>query len=266
MNLWAVFAGEDDPEGGAQSRYSLFSAGLSLFVLYAITGWGLADATVDLFGQDSIDDDLDPWIVLGFGIGGLVFDCFAVGAFKFWGGDSSKLSDGYTAAVTDETRDDAIESESLIETAAAQEATRVNMFSALTHVVADGVRSVTSIMLGALVLMDPKLNGSQCDDYATLVVAATILVGSLPLAMEWRQLKQSQSHFPDIADISSMRFKRQSISSSFPEDIAQRNMSNASSAAIELVESTQRLIEHSDRNHGSFSHIPSPPSALKRRS
>lgn len=264
MNLWAVFAGEGDPEGGAQSRYSLLSSGLSLFVLYAISGWGLVDATVDLFGQDGIEDDLDPLIVLGFGIGGLVFDCFAVGAFKFWGVDSSKVNHGYASAATDEASDDAIEGESLIDTASAQEATRVNMFSALTHVVADGVRSVTSIMLGALVLMDPKLNGSQCDDYATLVVAGTILVGSLPLAMEWRQLVHSQSQFADFTDLSSKPYKRQAISSSLAEVSTQRNTPNASTAAIELVESAQRLLEQSDRSHVNFSPI-SPQSALKRR-
>lgn len=165
INLWAECAGESD------ERYSLFSSGLSLFVLYAITAWGLIDAIVDLVTNSYVEDDLEPGIVLVFGFGGLVFDVLAICALRRWGLDHHSSHNSPS-----------------------EDASLVNMFSALTHVVADGVRSFTSIVLGVLVLVDPKLNGSECDDYATLVVAATILVGSVPLFIEWSYLLRNFGH------------------------------------------------------------------------
>ncbi|KAJ8598760.1 hypothetical protein CTAYLR_009863 [Chrysophaeum taylorii] len=186
-NLWAVCAAAES-DTDARARYSLCSSGLSLAVLYGITAWGLADAIVDLFTHKDIEDDLDAWVVLGFGIGGLVFDGLALAAFKAWGLPNTYVE--YVQTQTTDGSDGCIEDEpsSPRTQRDADDASLVNMFSALTHVVADSVRSVTSIVLGALVLLDPKLNGSQCDDYATLVVAATILLGSAPLLLEWLRL------------------------------------------------------------------------------
>jgi len=47
------------------------------------------------------------------------------------------------------------------------------------------VRSLTSITLGLAVLLDASAHGPTCDAYATLVVSATILLGSTALAGEW---------------------------------------------------------------------------------
>ena len=47
------------------------------------------------------------------------------------------------------------------------------------------VRSLTSITLGLVVLLDASASGNTCDAYATLVVSATILLGSTALAGEW---------------------------------------------------------------------------------
>ena len=61
----------------------------------------------------------------------------------------------------------------------------MNMCSALSHVGADTVRSVTSVGLGLLILLRPDLNGARWDAYATLIVTATVLLGSVHLAVEW---------------------------------------------------------------------------------
>lgn len=171
VNLWAVCTGD------AAGNSSLVSSGTSLVVLYGISAWGLADAVGDLLGGDRIDDDLDAVIVLAFGLGGLMLDLVALSAFRHLGLEAPQFI-GQTVGRNDRAQQ-------------SMDASLVNMFSALSHVVADAIRSLTSIVLGALVLFDRRLNGSQCDDYATLVVATTILVGSVPLAIEWFRLVQA---------------------------------------------------------------------------
>ena len=73
------------------------------------------------------------------------------------------------------------------------------MCSAFSHVAADTIRSVTSVSLGLLIMLRPDLNGAKWDAYATLIVTATVLLGSVHLAVDrcraragWRARRRAE--------------------------------------------------------------------------
>eukprot|EP00633_Aureoumbra_lagunensis_P004799 CAMPEP_0197317746 /NCGR_PEP_ID=MMETSP0891-20130614/48321_1 /TAXON_ID=44058 ORGANISM="Aureoumbra lagunensis, Strain CCMP1510" /NCGR_SAMPLE_ID=MMETSP0891 /ASSEMBLY_ACC=CAM_ASM_000534 /LENGTH=206 /DNA_ID=CAMNT_0042807889 /DNA_START=161 /DNA_END=778 /DNA_ORIENTATION=+ len=183
-NLWTLC--HEEVSENESVKNSLISSGISLFVLYGITLWGVIDSVSDLM-QKSQPDKLNPDIVLLFGIGGLLFDAIALIAFRTWGLELPALDRSVIELVDagEFTIFDTEKEEIPPDNGLAHEASLVNMFSALSHVIADTVRSLSSIALGTIVMADKKLNGSTCDDFATLVVATTIVLGSISLVLDW---------------------------------------------------------------------------------
>lgn len=173
----------------AAARDALATSCASILVLYGITAWGLYDAIKDLVSED-LEDDLEPGVVLAFGVFGFVLDLFAVFAFRRFGDDDAALAEDegraeeeglaltpVRGAPADDDGGDGM-------AAARKSADEMNMCSALSHVLADGIRSLTSIVLG-LVALYTHLNGSRADAYATLIVTSTVLFGSTALASDW---------------------------------------------------------------------------------
>ena len=172
-NLWAVCRETNDPEDAA--RGALVTSGLSILVLAAITAWGLSGAVSDLRRRHP-PDRVNAEIVLILGIFGLVFDAATLLAFRAWGGTDEDEEEGIELVGTGEEHDfEDIE----------RTAEDMNMCSAFSHVAADTIRSVTSVSLGLLIMLRPDLNGAKWDAYATLIVTATVLLGSVHLAMDW---------------------------------------------------------------------------------
>jgi Co/Zn/Cd efflux system component len=173
-NLWAVCRDADDPADAAKG--ALITSGVSIIVLAAITTWGMAGA-VRRIRQKHPPDRVNAEIVLVMGVFGLVFDAATLLAFRAWGGSEEDDDEtGIELVGTGEEEDfDDVE----------KTADAMNMCSALSHVGADTVRSVTSVGLGLLILLRPDLNGARWDAYATLIVTATVLLGSVHLAVEW---------------------------------------------------------------------------------
>ncbi|KAJ8611420.1 hypothetical protein CTAYLR_009012 [Chrysophaeum taylorii] len=186
-NLYTECKGGKEDEAVLAHR-ALVSTGLSIVVLYGITIWGLSSATAVLL-QRPVKDDLEATTVLIFGLIGVVVDAFTLLAFRVWGSDIKEpgftsqgnsrvifrmgsMGSGYshTHTVSSLTRGESV---------------YMNMCSALTHVLADAVRSMTAITLGVVVLTNRSLNGSVCDAYATLIVALTIILGNIPLLRRW---------------------------------------------------------------------------------
>ena len=211
-SLWGACATADGGgagDGGA--RRALATSCASIVVLYGVTAWGLAGAVRDLLARD-LDDDLDAAVVLAFGVFGLVFDAAAVFAFRVFvdgddgGAAGESAGDGEDRGVMLRTWDDDDDgigdraSGVMLRTwdrgdggdgeapALARSADDMNMCSAFSHVLADCIRSVTSIALGLAVLLDPRLNGARWDAYATVVISSTILLGSTALAGDWCRL------------------------------------------------------------------------------
>ena len=172
-NLWAVCRETNDPEDAA--RGALVTSGLSILVLAAITAWGLSGAVSDLRRRHP-PDRVNAEIVLILGGFGLVFDAGTLLAFRAWGGTDEDEEEGIELVGTGEEHD----FEDIEKTAE-----DMNMCSAFSHVAADTIRSVTSVSLGLLIMLRPDLNGAKWDAYATLIVTATVLLGSVHLAMDW---------------------------------------------------------------------------------
>ena len=151
------------------------TSGLSILVLAAITAWGLSGAVQDLRRRHP-PDRVNAEIVLILGIFGLVFDAATLLAFRAWGGTEDDEEAGIELVGTGEEHD----FEDIEKTA-----DDMNMCSAFSHVAADTIRSVTSVSLGLLIMLRPDLNGAKWDAYATLIVTATVLLGSVHLAVDW---------------------------------------------------------------------------------
>ena len=170
FNLHAEIKGKDKTQSLKDvARRALISSGFSIVVLYGITAWGLSDAIGTLMTRH-VKDDLDPSIVLVFGILGFVFDSFTLLAFRWWGFNPDETGDVVEVSPGGLSK---------------RESSLVNMCSALTHVIADSIRSLTSVLLGLVVILDRSVNGSKADGYATFVVASTILLGNMPLIRAW---------------------------------------------------------------------------------
>jgi Co/Zn/Cd efflux system component len=196
-NLWAVCRETNDPEDAA--RGALVTSGLSILVLAAITAWGLSGAVSDLRRRHP-PDRVNAEIVLILGIFGLVFDAATLLAFRAWGGTDEDEEEGIELVGTGEEHDfEDIE----------RTAEDMNMCSAFSHVAADTIRSVTSVSLGLLIMLRPDLNGAKWDAYATLIVTATVLLGSVHLAVDWcrvaRGLAQARRRAEILAKLTPRR-------------------------------------------------------------
>ena len=198
-NLWAVCRETNDPEDAA--RGALVTSGLSILVLAAITAWGLSGAVSDLRRRHP-PDRVNAEIVLILGIFGLVFDAATLLAFRAWGSTEEDDETGIELVGTGEEHD----FEDIEKTA-----DEMNMCSAFSHVAADTIRSVTSVSLGLLIMLRPDLNGAKWDAYATLIVTATVLLGSVHLAVDWcrvaRGLARARRRAEILAKLTPRRFE-----------------------------------------------------------
>ena len=93
--------------------------------------------------------------MLGFGIGGVIFDGLTLLAFRRLGEPASRATPAAPESDDgDLSRALEPESEACLSHSAHKEASAMNMCSAFSHVIADTIRSVTSILLGLVVLFD----------------------------------------------------------------------------------------------------------------
>lgn len=166
-----------------KARFSLATSALSLAVLFTITGWGLSDA-IGTITAENVEDDLDGAVVVAsavpepveprkrnlnstvrrFGVFGIVFDFCAFYAFGKYG-DPAKSAGG------DEKQIDVRASE-------------MNMWTAISHVGADSVRSLTSIVIGVVALSARSANGSLADAWGALFSSCTIIASASLIAVE----------------------------------------------------------------------------------
>jgi len=130
-------------------------AGMSLFALAALTLRELVGSVAVLRsgGAEEEQDIVNPYIVMGFSVAGLFFDFVSLWAFRRShrrhrsGGD-------------------------------------MNMWSALLHVLADLLRSVTTLALSFAILLWQH-DSVVLDAWASLLVGATVLVGVAAGLARW---------------------------------------------------------------------------------
>ncbi|KAJ1455163.1 hypothetical protein M885DRAFT_617317 [Pelagophyceae sp. CCMP2097] len=138
-------------------RRELAASAFSLAVLYAVTVAGLVSALLELADAKRhapAQDKVDPKIILAFGILGMTLDVVSLCAFFR---ESVCSGDGRGSA---------------------------NVFSALAHILADSLRSLatTAEALGILYFGSAP---EKTDAWTTLVVSATIVVGSCGAMRLW---------------------------------------------------------------------------------
>eukprot|EP01051_Picozoa_sp_SAG22_P018940 SAG22_NODE_3342_length_1768_cov_2.124026_1_plen_453_part_10 len=162
------------------------------------------------------EEEVDPYIVCGFAVAGLVLDCSTMAAFHFWGkgghgggggGSSSggggdgkrvgraaaKVAAGAAAKEAEAGKQEGggQEPEVALKGGAphqpdlsAEPAEDLNMMSAFLHVFADSLRSFTTLVEAALIGIW-GFEGRETDGFASLFVSGTILIGATVAFREW---------------------------------------------------------------------------------
>ena len=164
---------------------------------------GLQDSQSDC--KDDEDDDVNGWIVLGFAIGGLVFDAISLLSYKFFGttsgGSSSSTDPDAEVAWTDAgnlhsgdndtsgtlvpSSGGEVDSAELEKHDALTCGINTNMCAALLHVLSDLMRSTTTLVEGIILLVYTNLCGQKVDGISTLCVCSIIVIGATGATVTW---------------------------------------------------------------------------------
>ena len=148
-NLWAECV-----ETEQQQRNQLIATALSIFVLLGITGYVIYDSCTILLSDESDEDDVNAYIVFGFGAAGLLFDL--VGLCALGQGKKEKSTS----------------------------AGDLNLYSAGRHVLADLMRSTTTTIESILIWFY-DFDGTTTDAWAALIVSGLILLPCAKMIQEW---------------------------------------------------------------------------------
>jgi len=187
-----------------KAKISLITSGVSIAILFSITIWILTDVIETLL-DTPIKDDLHPaWYLILFGGCGFLFDLIALKAFSVWGDPESMGVNADGAPASPEAMEggaptapetvkgpvkklSSVRSKAVEGTAVADEkASAMTMCSALSHVFADCIRSLTAATVGiAAVGWKRKVNGAKADSIGALICSATILVLAIGLIQQW---------------------------------------------------------------------------------
>jgi len=148
-NLWAECV-----ESKHKERNQLIATFVSILVLMGITGFVIYDSISILLSDGSDDDDVNAYIVFGFALGGLVFDLLGLFA----------LGEGKKEESTG--------------------AADLNLHSAGLHVLADLMRSTTTL-IESILIWAGTVNGTSADATAALIVSALIIIPCVEMIREW---------------------------------------------------------------------------------
>ena len=195
-----------------KAKISLFFSGISIGILTGLTAYNLVDIIGTLAGG-SIKDDLHPaWYNIIFGGFGFVSDLICLYAFSIWGdpGDMGINAKGAPAAcdmeggapgapdttpgapATMQPRMSKVRSAAVTGTEVAdKKSSAMNMCGSLSHVLADSIRSITSVCVGiAACGWKRKVNGARADAIGALICSVTIIAVMIFICIQWvRMLK-----------------------------------------------------------------------------
>mmetsp|Transcript_32784 Transcript_32784/g.45743 ORF Transcript_32784/g.45743 Transcript_32784/m.45743 type:complete len:276 (-) Transcript_32784:521-1348(-) len=135
----------------------LIASGISFFALLGITLYFLIDAAMLLASKEVDGDDVNAFIVLGFAVAGLLIDFGTLFPYCIYGIDQGDEHD---------------------------EASRMNMCSALSHILSDTMRSTTTL-IESFVIIYGNVNGARADAFASLIVSSLIIVGLVKSISDW---------------------------------------------------------------------------------
>jgi len=152
-------------EKRSKQRRELAMTLVSLLLLAGFTANFFLEAVQSIEGKEE-EDDVNAWIVIGFALGGLLFDVFTLYAYKhFSHSHAGSHADNKSNTNTNTNN--------------------VNMMSALLHVFSDLLRSTTCLVEGLLLLKFPDTPGAYIDGWATLIICSLISIGCLSAFFFW---------------------------------------------------------------------------------
>jgi len=154
VNIYAEAQPQEDK--AKTQRRMLIASGVSFFTLLGITLFFLIDGIM-LLQNGSDGGDVNPYIVLGFAIAGIIFDFVSLLPYCIFGVEQGDPSD-HTG--------------------------KMNMCSALVHLVSDTLRSFTTLIESILIILG-HVNGTEADAVASIVVSSLIIVGLIHSIYEW---------------------------------------------------------------------------------
>ena len=143
---------------------------LSAAILLVVTALSLSDAIATLQGVASdvdASDVVDGGLVLGFGAAMLIVDLLMLRAIFFRGAGDGTGDGGNGGAVV---------------WCGVSPRSELNLFSGLSHVAADTLRSLTQVTVGTVILAGGP--SEVVDAYGTLAISSTIMLGAVFLLYE----------------------------------------------------------------------------------
>jgi len=163
----------------------LAMAGVSYTILMSFTIKFMVDGAAAIKDSDD-DDSVNGYIVMGFAVGGLVFDFASLIVFRTYGEHTGILED------VEEAHEEVEEEEPVEGVGVVAAHSRLNpcginanMCAALLHIISDLLRSVTTLIESIVILLAPSINSAQADGVSTLIVCSIILVGVLAAMATW---------------------------------------------------------------------------------
>ena len=154
----------------SERRIKIAAPAVSAVLLLVVTALSFGDAltTLNGGGEASSGEGVDGALVLGFGSAMLLVDMAMLYAILFRG--EANAGSVWTPCPVSPRE-------------------QLNLFSGLSHVVADTLRSVTQVIVGVLILTGGP--SEAVDAYGTLAISSTILVGALfmlwEVGVQWRE-------------------------------------------------------------------------------
>ena len=206
-------------------------SGTSFALLAGLTTWFIWTAVDGITAPPDEDEEaVNPHIVIGFAVLGLVFDALSLVAYRVWGSkaaddkkdqgsrgrkagratgsvkgasDSIVITGSHAAPPAgvavrvsggdaDDGDNDAAHAGTVgpttaadVDAATATKASRLNMLSALGHVLSDTLRSGTTLVEGIVLITHPTADSVAIDGWSALIVCSLIAIGALFGIVSW---------------------------------------------------------------------------------
>ena len=144
-------------------------AAVSYFLLLYFTIDFIMEGVETVTATDEGGDDVNGYIVLGFALGGLLFDGISLLVFQQFG----EHAGAEDAGVVQESHDNLTCG------------INVNMCAALLHVMSDLLRSSTTLVESIVILLVPSVSSSKADGFSALIVCSIIALGTLGALVTW---------------------------------------------------------------------------------
>jgi Co/Zn/Cd efflux system component len=132
-------------------------------------------------GDEKEEDEVNAYIVLGFALGGLLFEFISLWAYKHYSTEAPKEASAHPGHPHHHHLEDhpLQHRHKSTEGPNDHEGTNVNMLSALMHVFSDLLRSTTTFVESIVLFQYPDVNSAVVDGWAALIVCSLIALGAI---------------------------------------------------------------------------------------